>query len=135
MSTTAYRENEPGYWLQRLDSDEFQGYVEKLPISEVKRVFTATGKTDASAKEIRRIRMMLTLNRLCNRICNACLDKSNPLALVACSSCGLTWYCNERCRARDQEKHQLWCCNPNAAPDDGPMATALIKTKPSERKR
>ena len=127
MSQPVLRENQQEYWLQRLDSDEFQELVEKLPLSEVKRVLDATGDKDASFKKYRQIRMMLTLNRLCNRICNTCLNKENPLALMPCTFCGITWYCNERCMHDDTVKHQRWCCNPNAEPDDGPMATALIR--------
>lgn len=75
------------------------------------------------------LRCSLVMNRLMNRICNACLDKSATEKLLACSSCQMTFYCNETCQKRDWNAHKRWCCRRDAAPDEGPMATAVVKMK------
>lgn len=71
--------------------------------------------------------IMVTFNRLSNRICNHCLDKSKVSELKWCGACQMTFYCNETCQANDWGTHKRWCCNPKAEADKGPLAVAVVK--------
>jgi hypothetical protein len=94
----------------------------KMPKAEIAALVNQTGTTTDSVE----LAHSLALNRLTNRICNHCWNKKNIAMLQACAACGMTWYCNEACRAADKENHSKWCCNPDAKPDQGPLKVVVL---------
>lgn len=98
----------------------------------MKLMSNTTAMTDEDEKNTelsdQEIRFMLASNRLSNKICNSChkKDKKTLAKLVLCKECCLTWYCGPRCQQRDQLRHKLWCCNPKASIDQGPMKTMIL---------
>lgn len=114
------------YGARVVRDPRFLTITSHLPESEVQQVIRAAGPSEPDAS----IRCMLVLNRLMNRICNHCLDKTNTDRLLACSACHMTFYCSTRCQQADWRRtHSKWCCNKDAAPDEGPMATTVMKIK------
>ena len=114
----------------------FMTMINKIPNSEVthiKQQMMAKAGETAIPAEIPadvQIRAMLVINRIQNRICNQCWNKSNVAALLWCSDCQMTFYCSVECQKKDWEQHQEWCCQPDGPPDQGPNQTAMLSVKP-----
>lgn len=73
------------------------------------------------------IAQQLCFNRLANRICENCGDKSNIIKLQICQNCCLSWYCNKECQRNHWNKHKLRCCNRNGPLDDGYQAIMMLE--------
>ena len=56
-----------------------------------------------------RIRDLLALNLLVNRVCANCAYDANPRSLSLCARCLSVWYCDEKCRAEHEGKHEAAC--------------------------
>ena len=110
----------------------FPGVVANLPNSEVEQLIHLYEKSengdDFEQKKLQ-LQCSIVLNRLMNRICNACFNKSATEKLLVCSKCNMTFYCNQNCQQKDWNSHQKWCCKQDAAPDDGPMKSVVMKLK------
>lgn len=72
-------------------------------------------------------RASLTINRLTNRICEKCGDKSDIRCLMICKDCCLSWYCSKRCQESDWERHMLRCCRPGGPLDTGYQGIAIME--------
>jgi hypothetical protein len=66
----------------------------------------------------------MAMNRIRNAICNWCWKKGDT-PLFYCRDCHCTWYCSESCQQLD-DSHRAWCCQPDATPDCGPQAVAIL---------
>lgn len=120
-----------------------------IATEEISRKIEATKrhKTEQTLDIRIQMRQALTYNRLANRICNLCCDKSDTKRLKVCSACHMTFYCSTECQAADWNgdfasssttknaafagparlAHSKWCCKKDAPPDTGPMRTAIVQ--------
>ncbi len=125
------------YCMNLTTDSRFFPLLGHMPTSEVEAYRRVTyrhedchevekSRNDASELDIR---MMLVLNRLTNRICDRCWDKTDISSLKWCEMCKLVWYCSEKCQAKAWETHKLWCCQKNGPVDDGPMKTVVVEIK------
>lgn len=97
----------------------------RLPVSEIAYFVRATGET------VYHSMYWVAYLRLMNKICSTCHRDAVPV--FACPRCEMTWYCSPQCQAQDKERHDAWCCNPEAEQDMGIMKTRLIMRCDVER--
>jgi hypothetical protein len=121
-------------------------HYNKFPVAEVCRVVNFTSNvteiydgTNTSLKrfvdrvgseKFTRLQMQLTLNRFSNKVCSKCVDHSFPKErLQVCPRCNMTFYCSDRCRDADAQRHAGWCMQifSKDAIDEGPMKIVFLK--------
>ena len=108
--------------------------MRNIPNTDVAYVRNRTGSTDEDEK----IRLSLAINRLSNRICEACCwkpssDRKHHNRLKLCAACCCAWFCDDACLAKAKEEvlldgkstHDLRCCKPQGPLDRGPQAIAI----------
>jgi hypothetical protein len=107
-----------------------------LPLSEVRAVIQSAPETPESGPRLVKdedLPLAVVRNRIGDPICNWCWKKGET-PLFYCTACHCTWFCSELCREAD-DAHRAWCCNPDAAPDTGPLRMTLVlldKPPPSQ---
>lgn len=121
-------------------------HYNKLPVAEVCRVLNFTGQVTETydgtndclkrivdkvgSEKFKFLQMQLTLNRFSNKVCSKCVDKSVPTErLQVCPRCNLTFYCNDKCRDADAQRHAGWCMQifSKDAIDEGPMKIVFLR--------
>lgn len=71
----------------------------------------------------------IAFNRLANKICSQCGNKTDVSRLIECSECQLTHYCNRECMDQHATTHQRWCCQPDGKRDSGYLQVVILETK------
>lgn len=66
---------------------------------------------------------MIAYNRLVNKICSHC---GNMDALLECSDCHLTHYCDTACLDAHLPQHREWCCNVDGQRDKGYLEVVMV---------
>lgn len=110
--------------------------LERLPKAEVMQVFKMIEDGNKKANEpipappsYEELARGIVFNRYCNRLCNHCRTGARVFAkLSLCEKCYATWYCSVDCQRKDWAAHKRWCNQPDAEPDTGPLAVAVLKT-------
>jgi len=101
-----------------------------VPIADINKVLPYMEADDTSPiDKCAKVAKMLAFNRLANRICEECGDKSDLTALSICSDCALSWYCSKECQRQHWDTHKLRCCKRTGPLDTGYQAIALLETK------
>jgi hypothetical protein len=98
-----------------------------IPNSEVTKLVNALPPGMMEGKPPLSIKANIALNRLINRICDHCLNKSDVENLKWCNKCKLTFYCSIACQRAKRDQHSKWCCQQDGPPDDGPQSTIILK--------
>ena len=74
---------------------------------------------------------MLTFNRLANRICEECGDKSNIKQLSLCTACCTSWYCGQTCQLKHwSTTHKHRCRQMDGPADTKYNQPVIAKVKP-----
>jgi hypothetical protein len=112
----------------------FETIVARLPRAEVTRLLSLVKEPPTCD-----VRAAIAYNRITNRICNFCHDKSDTSLLLACGGCQMTYYCGKICQYNDWHhnvpsltKHREWCCQLGAQADNGPNQMAILQLDKSE---
>ena len=107
--------------------------AEGLPSADVKKVKEVTGDYELNE---RHLRAKLAAARLMNRICNNgdCLKKDRLYDLRLCRGCAGSWYCDTECQRKDWHLHRLRCGQADGPLDEGPMALAILRLPPPQKK-
>jgi hypothetical protein len=101
-----------------------------VPVADITKVLPYMGEDGASpAEQCVRVSQMLAFNRLANRICEECGDKSDLTALSICGDCALSWYCSKECQGKHWDTHKLRCCKRTGPLDTGYQCIAILNTQ------
>jgi hypothetical protein len=97
-----------------------------LPPSETQALIQSTSANNRGPRLVKDADLPRAManNRISSAICNWCWKKGDT-PLFYCQSCHCTWFCSTACKDADGG-HRAWCCNPDATPDQGPLAVKLV---------
>jgi hypothetical protein len=101
-----------------------------IPIADINKVLPYMEADDTSPRDkCVKVAQILAFNRLANRICEECGDKSELTALSICSDCALSWYCSKECQGKHWDTHKLRCCKRTGPLDTGYQCIAILNTQ------
>lgn len=98
-----------------------------IPLVDINTVINQCPSNEPFEQRCPMLKQQLAFNRLSNRICEACGDKSDIRKLSICTDCCLSWYCSKECQVRHWSTHKQRCCNINGPLDNGYQQIAILK--------